>query len=59
VFATSTNPHDLVDPEDDEDRLTWVTLGGIPYPYDLAFCDLADCDPEFYVLAAKRLEAKV
>eukprot|EP00900_Chrysochromulina_parva_P019055 jgi/Chrpa1/27150/Chrysochromulina_OHIO_Genome00028068-RA len=59
VFATSTNLHDLVDPEDDEDRLTWVTLGGIPVPYDLAFCDLADCDPEFYVLAAKRLEAKV
>jgi hypothetical protein len=48
-----------VDPEDDEDRLTWVTLGGIPFPYDLAFCDLSDCDPEFYVLAAKRLEAKV
>ena len=52
VFATSTDPYDLVDPEDDEDRLTWVMLGGIPFPYDLAFCDVD-------VLAAKRLEAKI
>jgi hypothetical protein len=50
MLATETN--DEMDPEDVEDRLSWVTLGGIPVPYDLAFCDVD-------ALAAKSVEAKI
>ena len=41
-----------MDPEDVEDRLSWVTIGGIPVPYDLAFCDVD-------ALAARNIEAKI
>ena len=53
VEQTTPDPQVGEDFEDDEDRLACIMLGGIPFPYDLAFCDVD-------VLAtAKRLDAKI
>ena len=51
-------PHDDQDPEDEEDRLACVTVGGFSVTYE-GFCDLSSHLSVVDALAAKRVDAKI